>query len=416
MTLVGPLVLVAVLFPYSAVLPLELYNQPWPLLIAVASLPGALLEAKRRGDGGLRRSDRAWVLWITAVGLGLFMACAAGTPGLQEFKYLIAFLAPAVYLPTLALMVRYRATATRRIIQTSLLVWFSVSVVQALFDPSFMSFVLGRWSEVAIDVAESGRGTIGLAPEPWYHAGHVIMITAAAAMLGSRWPWIALGIVDVLLLARSSGGTACVVAGVLASVACSRWSGRKSLIAISVAVAILILTWLVAEVDREGRFGGLVGGMLSDPVELLRSDYSMNARLSGLYSAIVLPVHSYGMPAGMNHEAWLRARESMLASNPWMIDLSLVGPASGLGALAFQGGILVLPALGTVALRILWVRSGIMARSLACASLAVVCCQYSVASGAFWLVYACACEAPDAVSKFRSATAPRIPEKRNRHG
>lgn len=309
--------------------------------------------------------------------------------GLQEWKYLTVYFCPLLFLPVLVWAVRNLLCAVRGIIQFGVLVWTLVALIQTFVNPDSFTFLLGSWANMGVDIVSSGRGVVGLAPEPWYHACHVILLSTVLGLLGARWPWIALGILDALMLAKSTGGAACLFAGCVIGVFSLRWDARNRGFALLGCLALCVGCWALLTVDSTGRFGQLTREIISDPWSVVLTDHSANVRVAGVYASLWLFANSWGTPVGIGHVGWLMARDALLDQHPWMIDLSLVGPASGLGTVLFQGGFLAMPMFLVLGMRFLRASGGFVARSLASASLVVVICQFSLVSGAFWLVYAC---------------------------
>src|SRR5262249_27394612 len=108
---------------------------------------------------------------------------------------------------------RAQPRLSRRIIEFSVLAWCFVAAVQTFVNPAFMTSLIGSWSEVAEGVVETGRGVLGLAPEPTHHAFHMIIVGASLMILRRSNGLASLCVADAMLLARSASALLSLVLG-----------------------------------------------------------------------------------------------------------------------------------------------------------------------------------------------------------
>ena len=385
--LLGSLLLLLIAFPYVQLIPVASYTQPFPLLL------GALLFTLNfDAIWRLKFLDRAALLMLAAVGTALFLLTCIPYSDTQDYKYLLSYLSPLVLtIAILPFLERYPDLAIR-LLRLSICIWFMVSAVQVLRDPTFATFMLGAWGQHSLDIVHSGRGVMGLAPEPTHHAFHILVLGAALALLDtsnrSRW-LLMLCIVEAVVLAASSSAILVLgIAGVIWLLICRpRW--------IVLILIVAALAWsLNVSIDwflRSGsRAHSLISEVLADPFSLMDIDYSLNIRLGGM-AAVLMDAFDHGLiPRGMATQTWLDAREEILETSRWLMDLSLVGPPSGLGLLLFQGGILVVPSIVLMFHRMLSIRLGMLERVLVIAMPFVFLSQYYVSAPSFGLLYACA--------------------------
>ncbi len=62
------------------------------------------------------------------------------------------------------------------------------------------------------------------------------------------------------------------------------------------------------------------------------------------------------MPHGMSHDAWLAMGQRLVNRYDWLLDISQVGPPSGVGVVLYQAGFLAVPFLVVAIMRIVSTR------------------------------------------------------------
>ena len=331
------LLLVFILFPFTKILPLETYNQPYAFalgLILLVLAPGQFLRMPRR--------DRMMLTYFLALGIGMFLLVIPRQAGLRELQYLLIYATPFFVVPVVLDIVRSHTEHAKRILTIGIVLWVGVAIIQTIYDPNFLTFLVSSSTELGSNVVDSGRGVLSFAPEPTHFGLHMLAMGATLYLLrGPNWA-VALAIISSLVLARSSFALLVLVLGFVTWVmlAVRRWP-LVALIAGSSYFAQYIASSIFPEDSRIGR---LLAVFTQSGRDVLL-DYSVNARLYGIYAPIAESFANFLIPLGIHQDDWLRLRDVILAENPHIINLSTSGAASGYGIVLVQAGLLGLPAL-----------------------------------------------------------------------
>lgn len=389
--LIGLILLLFVVFPYLQLMPSESYTQPYALLLGAFLFFAQGLPVFRR----LAFIDQVCLMGFALVGIGIFLATCFPYEDRQEYKYLVSYLSPALLtIPLLAYLKSHKELAVG-ILKFSILIWILTAGIQKFIDPNFLGFLIGNWSESAIDIIQSGRGVLGLAPEPTHHAFHILLLAACFALLipGEQNRWIlVLCVVDALVMAASASAFLVLGISVLVWMFCYRpfWL----VVTIILATCLLLFwTWGIfdqASIGGNTRIEQLVRSVLEDPRSILTVDYSMNNRLGGMIAVILETFHNSFIPHGMSHQLWEGTRENLLSNLTWLIDLSNVGPPSGIGMIIFQSGIFGGILIWLIFSRILASHVNSLGRILILATPIIFLGQYYISAPTFSLLYACA--------------------------
>lgn len=380
MPVLAAVLVLTIAFPYVQPLPSDSYTQPYPLF--VASL--ILLVTGARGLVIALPSDRFALIGLAACGLLAFLLSAYPGFGPQELKYLLNYLTPLIIAPAVLVMAREQRRAVDLTLRLSAALWLGIAAIQALKMPDFATGVLGAWSQYVGDIAASGRGAVGLAPEPTHHAFHMISLGAALALMGRRF-WALLCLASALLLARSASGAMVLALALPLAILFSRRIGLV-LGGIALALGGLALLWLAPE-GFGGRMVELARQFLADPASILMADYSVNMRLGGMLSSMLWQISEFFMPHGLSLDAWLEARQAILASHGWVVDLSGNGVPSGWGILTFQLGLLAFPLIAALLWRFYTTPRGLVARWALYSVPLIYLFQYNISAPQFSLVY-----------------------------
>lgn len=376
-------------FPYVQWVPIPSYTQPVHLLVG-----GLLLLLSMGLVWRLHWTDAIGAVGLAWVGLALFSALGTGATDAQALKYLLSFVSPLLLGVTAWQVVRSDPARAAVLLRWSMAFWCGVSLLQATVSPTLGTGLLGQWGAYAGDIAASGRGVLGLAPEPTHHAFHVLVLAAAMVLLdpsprGRRWA--ALGVFEAVVLAGSS--SAILVLGLALCV----WFVRYRLGWSVLLLAVVVLGWpwwptvLALPLGTGSRAYALLLDLMVDPLGLLVADLSVNMRLGGLWATLYDIFANGFVPRGMAQDTWEATRQNARLAHPWLADISGNGPPSGLGMLVYQAGCwAVLPVL-FVFRRVLQLRGqSAVAQVLLLAMPLVFLSQFYLSSPAFALLYGAA--------------------------
>jgi hypothetical protein len=386
--LMGSLLLLLIAFPYLQLIQLASYTQPYALIFGAVIFPLVARSVLFR----LNRTDQVALVGIALTGIIIFLMTCYPYKNPQEYKYLISFVSPLLLtLPILFYLRKYGATAVA-LLRFAIYIWLITALGQKLFNPNFLVFLIGQWGEHALDIIESGRGVLGLAPEPTHHAFHILLLAACLALIDtqkrSRW-LIILCVIDAVVLAASA--SAILVVGV-AAVIWSIFYRQRWILLLLILFVIVFDAKFTDEIfiDNNSRVAQLISVVTTEPMSFLTLDYSMNMRLAGMAAIFYTTLNNLLVPFGMSLEAWEIARENLLNDLTWLIDLSSVGPPSGIGQLFFQAGLFGAIFLGIIFRRILNSRVGELEKIILIATPLIFLSQYYISAPTFSFLYACA--------------------------
>ncbi len=331
------LLLILILFPFTKLLPLETYNQPYAVAFALLLLvfaPSSILRVPA--------ADRWALTYFMMLGVAMFVWVVPRQAGARELQYLLIYITPFIIVPMALTAISSRIELARKILTLGIVVWAGVGAVQFLYDPNFLTFLVSSSTELGSNIVDSGRGVLSLAPEPTHFGLHIIALGASLYLLrGPTWA-VALAILSSLLLARSSFALLVLALGALAWVMLSLRRWPLLLLAAGAAYfAQIVATTIFPEDSRIGR---LLAVFTESGRDVLL-DYSVNARLYGIYAPIAESFSGFLVPLGIHQDDWLQLRDIILAENPQIINLSTSGAASGYGIVLVQAGLLGLPAI-----------------------------------------------------------------------
>ena len=385
--LLGALLLLLTAFPYAQLLPTETYTQPFAFLLS-----SLLFFTYAKFFWQLPVTDKAALIGLAILGGCTFTLTCYPYENLQEYKYLLNYLSPLFVTVVILGYLKQNQKSALYLIRLSILAWVIVAALQKFLDANFATSLIGQWGEHAGDILGSGRGVLGLAPEPTHHAFHVLIMAACLAILdtSSRSRWLLLLCVgDAIFLAASS--SAILVLGVAAIVWVLFYRIRWMLL----LTPILTLGWVVSSFEGFGevsssRVFSLISSLQADPSSILSVDYSVNARLGGMATVAIDIFTNLFIPRGMSVQSWETAREGLLSNTPWLMGLSTAGPPSGLGLVIFQTGALGALFVWLIFKRVLTSHVGLYERILLIAMPLIFLGQYYISAPSFSLLYASA--------------------------
>ena len=270
-------------------------------------------------------------------------------PFMSSIKYLIAYITPLLVVPPAFYLARYHKAFFLKLMQVSLFLWIGVAIIQIMFFPSFMTFLVGSWASAAEVVVQSGRGVISLAPEPTTFGFHLIIMGAIFYLLSEKYHLSAVLASGSLFLAGSASSVLVVLLAIgLGIIGQIRFKFIAKVILIWLPIVVVIGFLVSSILNFEDllvfRVIELVGLAIESP-EILLLDASVNARLGGLYVAVVECFDRAFFPFGLSLADWLIEIDLLLEKYPFINSLSTSGFPSGYFIQLYQGGALFLPVL-----------------------------------------------------------------------
>lgn len=377
---------IASMFPYTQIFPLDSYTQPYALIFSIAAsiyaFPAILKNAPVL--------DNVAIIGLFFVGIVSFLISCLPHPGEQDIKSLIMYVSPLFFYSVAFGFARLDISLFRKVVSYCAIVWLIVGIVQAFIHPSFASQFVGEWSDASEVVVESGRGVISLAPEPTHYAFHMILLASIIYLLcGQSW-LIFSCLLSTILLARSS--SAILVLGVSVGLLFSLNPLRLLFYWLScVLIFVLILIINLGQFDQSDiRVFQLMSVFLSDPMFIIQADHSVNARVGGLVAGMGVVFDNFFIPVGLSNEDWLLHVPYILRQHPWLFDISSAGIPSGFVIILYQIGFLGVFFVYLFISRTVSVARSLVGMYLMFAALIVFMGQFLISNPLFGLMLGCA--------------------------
>ncbi len=374
-------VFVFAMFPFTQLYPLETYNQPYAIIFSalfLALVPLSLLQ--------IPRNDRLALIYLAVLGLVIFFVEVPQGLDPRELLYLVSYLTPLLVVPPLYYVMRNRPATARRLLTWAIIAWVIVGAIQRFISLTFLNFLVTQSEDLSVNIAASGRGVLGFAPEPTHHALHLISMAAALMLLRGNRVVVGLALGGAVLLAGSSFAVMALAVGTIIWAASAPL--KRSWFFVLAIVGMLLSTFLPALLSGDSRLVQLVDRFLYSGFDVLVADASANARLSGIFLPIWETMRAGLLPSGISWQAWLEMRARILVENGWVYNLSEGGAASGFGLIFVQAGFFSLPILFLFIKRFLVDFSGHQAGLLTAAAFFCFLGQLYLATPSFSIVYA----------------------------
>lgn len=374
--------LLAAVFPYVQILPVQTYNQPYALVLGLV----ILVRKARLINAAAPVIDITALAYLAASGVTMLFFAGFPELGFDEIRYLLNYISPLVIGGATFAAAQEEPDLVSRALKTGIVAWLTTALVQTFVSPSFMSFAIGSWSEVAENVVASGRGVVSLAPEPTHHGFNMLLLAAAASLNGLRREWIVIALAEAVALAVSSSAILAIAMGlaIWTAVKPYRLAIAVPIVAATIGVGI---TLALAVFGEDSRLVTLALAFAENPQTFLTLDLSVNMRLGGLISSTQYMVENGFYPHGLDHQAWLATAKHLLATKSWLLAISEGGPPSGFGVILFQLGFLALPVLFVFLYRLATTEADGLRSLSVTVAFAVFIGQYFIASPGFGLVY-----------------------------
>lgn len=329
-------VFVFAMFPFTQLYPLETYNQPYAIITSalfLALVPLSLLQ--------IPKYDRLALIYLALIGLLMFFVEVPRGIDPRELLYLISYLTPLLVVPPLFYVMRNRPATARRLLSWAIIAWVIVGAIQRFISLTFLNFLVTQSEDLSVNIAASGRGVLGFAPEPTHHALHLVSMATALMLLRGNRIVVGLAIGAAVLLAGSSFAVLAIAAGTLIWALSAPL--KRSWFFLLAVFGMLLSTFLPYILSGDSRLVGLIDRALYSGTDVLISDASANARLSGIFLPIWETLRGGLLPSGISWQAWLEMRATILVENGWVFNLSEGGVASGFGLIFVQAGLFSIP-------------------------------------------------------------------------
>ena len=348
--------IVFMIIPFTKILPIESYNQPYAFLSALF-----VLLLKPSAFGRLPQIDRLALGYMFLLGTGLFFVAAFEEFSFRLVQYLLVYVSPAIMVAVAFFAMRSDPERVRKLLVYGICAWTFVGLVQRFVSVDFLVFLASQNDDLASNIIDSGRGVLSLAPEPTHFALHMLVMAGALmVMRGPLWA-VALAAASALFLAASSFAALVIGFGGLLWAVMRPW--RWPLVALFFVGVSTVFLIAQALFSPDTRIGRLIAVLTEFGFAGLLTDASANARIYGIIAPITESFNTLLVPLGATTSAWLDMRDVILAANSQIYSLSGAGPATGYGLILVQGGVLALPVLAYLFARLFW-RAGASWRGL----------------------------------------------------
>ena len=370
-----------ILFPFTQIIALPSYNQPYAALLG-----SVIILTIPRAPFLLPKLDRFMLIYLAVLGGILFLSALPKGLSLRQVSFLLSYVTPLIVTVSCYWMFLNYAETCRRLLIGAICIWIGVGLVQAIIFPDFLTFLASHSDNLGSTVILSGRGVLGLAPEPTHFGFHMLILATTLAILGGSMWAVCLALVGAFILAKSASALLALALGILLW-ACIR-PLRRIWVFLAIAVMISLISSLVLLLDESFRINRILMAVYETGFEIFLRDYSVNARLSGAFAAFYGFLERFGIPLGMSGESWSYVRAELLSDFAWIITLSERGPASGVGLILIQGGFFGLPVVIYIFARLVVSLANSRLGFLASASFVVFLGQFYLATPTFGLVLA----------------------------
>ena len=376
------LALLFCLFPYTQIIPLESYNQPYAVLFSTLASIAAIPLVRRV----FPRNDLLVLVGLAMAGVVGFVLTCLPQPNSQELKYLLIYLSPLVFAIATFAVTYESPRLADRLVTFAAVAWIGTGAIQALIAPGFATQLVGSFSEGADVVVESGRGVLGLAPEPTHFGFQIVILATMLALVGGRNLLSLACLATAVLIARSSSAVlALVLGGVIYLAFFGRW-GRILLIAAVPAYFLLGAILQSGMLPSDVRLVALLNDFYYDPAYLITSDASANARLGGIYVGLQEIFANAFLPAGLSWAHWQEAVGPAMSRNSWLLFLSDAGIPSGTLIIVYQLGLFGLALLAYLHFRMLRGLRSHYETFLMCSVVFVFLSQYMISTPGFGMI------------------------------
>ncbi|MDE2431035.1 MAG: hypothetical protein KGM99_20125 [Burkholderiales bacterium] len=310
----------------------------------------------------------------------------------QDLKALLIYISPLCFSATFFVFSLERPDLFHKIVKISALIWISVGLAQYFISPNLFAGLVGGWGEAAGGIVESGRGVLGLAPEPTHFGFHMLLLASILYILKSNRLLIALCIFSSIFLARSSSAILAMAIGLFL---CLLVRSRILFFLLSISILLFFVfgrTDFTTEQPGEdaNRILLLLSLFLNNPTDFLMIDGSINLRIGGIIVGYDLILDSWLLPNGMSNLDWIARSREILNPRPWLYDISDSGIPSGYLIVIYQVGFIGFMFLLPAIYRISSAARSALGTWIVFTALSIFLGQYMISNPGFGLLYGCA--------------------------
>ena len=379
---------IASLFPYTQIVAIESYVQPYALILAllvsVYSFPYALKHAPVW--------DNFAMVTFATTGTFLFFLSCLPQPSQQEVKSFLMYVSPLFLYCVGFTFYRTNEFLFRSVVTCSAIIWLSVGMIQRFLSPSFATHLVGVWSEASEVVVASGRGVLSLAPEPTHHGFHLLLLACLLYLLKGRTIYVVSCILASVLLAGSASAVLALLLGatVLFVIRPIRMFPIFVAASIVLSTAFMVVLTHFDDSNIRMRIINLSVAIFENPTSLLEIDYSINSRIGGFLAGLDIIWNDNFFPSGLSNDYWLQRIPTFLGEYPWLFDLSPAGIPSGIVIILYQMGFLGVPFILYFIYRFISSGRSIAGVYLLLVAIIVFLGQFLISTPIFGLILGCA--------------------------
>lgn len=323
------------LFPFTQIIKIDTYNQPYAILTAAILIvinPKILLN--------FTRTDSFILTYLAILGLVLYIFTLINGFTARHLSYLLSYVSPLLIAGSCYAFLLVDRDTFIKVLNASIVVWILTCSIQKFYNLNFLTFLVTESDSLAIVLAESGRGVIGLAPESTHNGFQMFIMGASLYLLGGHKP---LAVICGLSAIYFSGSSSLLLACFMGSFVWACLNPVKNIWYFFIlGFAFFIIGTAVPLLNPDTRMASLIKLLIYDRTAIVYFDASVSARLGGMYLPIKESISTGLLPNGMSIEAWAELKTKLEAENSWVSFISNGGPASGFGLILIHAGIFAL--------------------------------------------------------------------------
>jgi hypothetical protein len=332
--LISLIATIFVFFPYTMIIPTNFYTQPYAIIFSfLAFLLNINWIIKY-----FPKNQFYLLLSLLLLGITVFIISCFPYNIMQDYKSLLSYISPLFFASLSYYLFVTKPEVLKKIILVTTLIWIITSLIQILI-PGFASSLVGTWSTAGELNFLSGRGSMGLAPEPTHNGFHLIFLAVTTYLVGLDKKISVLCLLVAVLVAKSASALLVII---LASFFYLLYKKKKYL------MFILICGYLVYEIfirlfldyfdDNDQRYVFLIKSLIENPFDILQLDYSVNQRIGGIIIGFKELFNSFFLPNGISNNSWIIESEVIVRKYSWSKGISSSGIPSGFLNLFYQSG------------------------------------------------------------------------------